>query len=319
MESGSVGPGHDQRLNGHGSVPVDISKFGSNPGTRASNGVVNDDTQIDPQRVGVALEDTGDEIVDISGPEDIKAAAQSVEDRIVDIEAARRVSVVSLVASIVVAVLGLGIGISENVLSLIGFGLECLLDGISSALVLWRFKVPKKRQHADVSAAERHCMERDARRERNSSVGIGVSFLCSAGLLILFAVIKLIVFNPNTAEHLEEERSGAYYSGWLSWPSCIIFGGLAIAKFRLSRSLQSQVLLKDALCSLLGAILAFICAVASIIEQVGSNWDQPANMEMVDIGASVLIALILAVEGARTLRHNLPKTGAWATDHQPMA
>lgn len=319
MESNFAGPRHDQSHNGFGSSPVDVNNFGSNPGTQASRGASNEHTQISPQCVGIALEDTCNEVIDVTGPTDIKLAAQSVEDRTDEIEAARRVSIGSLVASIVVALLGLAIGISKEVLSLVGFGLECLLDGISSALVLWRFKRPKQRQHVDASAAEQHSMERDARRERNSSMGIGASFVCSAVMLLLFAVLKLVAFDPYTAEHIEQEHLGAYYSGWLSWPSCIVFGGLAIAKFRLARVLQSQVLMKDALCSLLGAILAFICAVASFIEQAGRNWDQPANMEMVDIGASVLIALILAVEGARTLHHNLSQTGAWATDHQPMA
>jgi len=229
---------------------------------------------------------------------------------------ARQVSIVSLFASLFVAGLGLGIGLAEAVLSLVGFGLEALLDGISSALVLWRFKTPKQRQYADHEAAQDAKLFRDAKREHNSAIGIGVTFCSSGCLLLLSAAYKLLSWDPRDEEHMHEERTGAFFSALLAWPSTIIFGFLAYMKFSLSQSLASQVLRKDAMCSMLGAALAFICALASWAEQTEDS--NPTTMVLVDVIAGGLIALILVVEGGRTLRENVWDE-SWATQHQQMA
>jgi len=87
-------------------------------------------------------------------------------------------------------------------------------------------------------------------------------------------------------------------------------------KFSLATELQSQVLRKDALCSALGALLAFISAVAATIEEI--NWESPGIIELVDIIAGNIIAMILCLEGVRTLQHNLC-SDEWALEHQPMS
>mmetsp|Transcript_10838 Transcript_10838/g.19267 ORF Transcript_10838/g.19267 Transcript_10838/m.19267 type:complete len:295 (-) Transcript_10838:47-931(-) len=235
-------------------------------------------------------------------------------DDAAEVDAARKVSVASLAASIILALLAFSIGISENVLSVVGFGMEATLDGISSALVLWRFKKGKKRDFKDSEAAARAKEVRDGRRERNSSIGIGATFVVSAFLLLVSAAWKIFGWDPTTEEHVEEEHLGAMYTTLLSWPSAALFGFLAVWKFRLSKALGSQVLEKDALCSMLGALLALICAVAAAVEQ-GSESD-PKAVAGVDAAAGVLIAAILAFEGVRTLRHNL---SGWETSHQELA
>lgn len=229
---------------------------------------------------------------------------------------ARRVSLLSLGASLAVAFLAVGIGVAEETLSLVGFGGEALLDGISSVLVLWRFKIPKTRQDLDDASAIAQKQLRDVRRERNSSIGIGVIFVLYAVMLLVSAVIKLVSWDPDSPEHLAEEQKAELWGSALAWPSVFIFGGLAVAKLRLARALNSQVLQKDALCSGLGAMLALICGVAALIEQAAS--DSPKGVVVVDVGAGAIIALILWAEGVRTLYHNMDG-GAWASEHQPMS
>lgn len=243
-----------------------------------------------------------------------EAAANAQEDEARHTEHARLVSVLSLVASFLAAVLGLGIGYAEATLSLVGFGLEASLDGLSSALVLWRFKKPKQRQHRDDEAAAAFKVRRDAKRERNSSIGIGATFVASAALLLALAAYKLVSWDPHDLQHVVEEKDGANYSVLLSVPSAVVFGALALAKFRLARVLGSQVLEKDALCSVLGAGLALICSVAGIIEEFSGD---PDKMVMVDSVASAFIAVILLAEGSRTLWHNLG-TG-WQEEHRTLA
>eukprot|EP00931_Biecheleriopsis_adriatica_P063390 TRINITY_DN38380_c0_g1_i1.p1 TRINITY_DN38380_c0_g1~~TRINITY_DN38380_c0_g1_i1.p1 ORF type:complete len:193 (-),score=49.33 TRINITY_DN38380_c0_g1_i1:47-625(-) len=191
--------------------------------------------------------------------------------------------------------------------------MEATLDGISSALVLWRFKRGKQREFADSQAAAQAKEARDARRERNSSIGIGWTFVASAVLLFCSAAWKVLDWDPTTPEHIIQEHDGAVYTAALAWPSSVIFGSLAVWKFRLSRSLNSQVLRKDALCSVLGAVLALICAAAALVEQLAES--NPKAIAGVDATASSSIAFILLVEGVRTLKHNLMD---WQTEHREL-
>lgn len=223
------------------------------------------------------------------------------QDEARNTDAARVISLLSMGASLMAAALGLGIGFGEETLSLVGFGLEAALDGVSSALVLWRFKRGKVRQHRDAQEAECFKAERGARRERHSGVGIGGTFVALAVLLLILGACKLLAWDPEEEQHAHLEHYGANYSVMLSLPSAVIFGVLAMAKFRLSRLLRSHVLEKDALCSVLGAVLALIVGVAGLIEEASGN---PADMAIVDVAASTIIAIILLVEGLRTLRHN---------------
>merc|ERR1719277_1255728 len=203
----------------------------------------------------------------------------------------------------------------DKELALVGFGMEALLDALSSALVLWRFKKPKARQHKDEEAALRFQSARDLRRERNSSIGIGATFVMSSALLLLSAAVKLVAFDGADAAQAEAEIDGANWSLILSLPFAVIFGGLAYCKFQLAGALRSQVLRKDALCSLLGAALAGICACAGLAEEALS--ENAERMAAVDAVASAAIALILMAEGGRTLWHNLGS--AWEKEHQQMA
>lgn len=261
---------------------------------------------------GGNLEPQGKDIDDADG--DVRRRSQEHKD-LRDRTSAIMVSFLSLVASFLAAVLGLGIGICDKELALVGFGMEGLLDALSSVLVLWRFKRPKARQHADEEAALRFKAARDLRRERNSSVGIGATFVASSALLLLSAALKLAAFDGADLVQAEGERDGANWSLILSMPFAMIFGGLAYCKFQLAGALRSQVLRKDALCSLLGAALAGICAAAGLAEEVFV--ENPESMAAVDVAASGAIALILMAEGGRTLWHNLGS--GWEKEHQQMA
>jgi len=232
---------------------------------------------------------------------------------------ARQISLTSLGASLVVALLGLSLGVSEAALSLIGFGGEALLDAISSSLVLWRFKRPKRRSYKDSDHALSAKDARDARRERNSSIGIGWTFVFYGVGLFISAVWKVTTWDPETSEHKAEERSAAMYGALLAWPSAAVFGVLAATKWRLAGQLGSQVLAKDALCSALGTVLALICGIAALIEQAAE--DNPVGAMAVDASAGLMIAVILFVEGARTLWHNLVSNGNGSAEaaHRPFS
>merc|ERR1719335_47616 len=119
-----------------------------------------------------------------------------------------------------------------------------MLDCVSSLLVFWRFKQAKVRNFSDKGDALKHKLERDAKRERNSSLGIGITFIALACVLCSSAIWKLRRWDPYAAGHLKKEHSAADLGNAIAWPSVLIFGGLAVAKVALSRKLRSGVLWK---------------------------------------------------------------------------
>lgn len=233
------------------------------------------------------------------------------------IRRARCVSILSVAASIIVAILGLGIGIAEEALTLVGFGGEALLDSLSSGLVLWRFKRPKKRTYLDAEAELQSKLDRDERRERNSSIFIAVVFVFYAFVLLISSGCKWWYWDPETAEHSQEERAAALYGSLLAWPCAVIFGSLSVVKWRLARALSSKVLREDAICSILGAVLALVCAIAALVEEaLEGDADGLEQIMMVDVSFTCLIAIILLFEGAHTLYKLVPHR---SEEHKPLA
>mmetsp|Transcript_6355 Transcript_6355/g.10758 ORF Transcript_6355/g.10758 Transcript_6355/m.10758 type:complete len:367 (+) Transcript_6355:64-1164(+) len=232
------------------------------------------------------------------------------------IDRARCVSKFSVAASVIVALLGLSLGFAEQALTLVGFGGESLLDAVSSALVLWRFKRPKKRSYLDADAEMQGKLDRDERRERNSSMGIAFLFVLYSVMLLTSSACKWWFWDPETAEHSQEERAAALYGSLLAWPCAVIFGSLAVVKWKLARTLDSKVLEKDALCSLLGAVLAFICAIAALVEEaLEGDAEGLEKIMLVDVSFSAAIACILLFEGAHTLYKLVPTS----EEHRPLA
>lgn len=204
------------------------------------------------------------------------------------------VSWLSVFASIVIAIFSFSIGINDGVLSLVGLGLEMVLDAISSLLVLWRFKNPKKKKFTDVEAALAKKLQRDALRERNSTIGIMIVFIVFGFALAVKSLIKLTHGHPadRDEDYLE---TGAVYSVWITACAAIVFGVLTIAKYELARRSGSTVLMKDAICSALGVILSLVVFFCSLFEEEGFWYADPV--------AALVIALMMFVEAFRTWRH----------------
>ena len=59
------------------------------------------------------------------------------------------------------------------------------------------------------------------------------------------------LFTWRHAEHEREDKETATFSEIIAWPCFFLFGGFGIFKMQLSRELKSEVLKKDAVCSVL--------------------------------------------------------------------
>lgn len=228
------------------------------------------------------------------------------DDDMRHIQQAKMVSWMSLVVSLLVGVVGLSTGLRDGALAILGLGGETLLDAVSSAMVLWRFKTAKPRHFQDAEEAARRKARRDELRERRSSLGIGWAFVCFAIFLLLLAAQHVVVAGTEKPEDVALEEEGANIAAILSWPCIVLFGAMAWFKHHLAAQLQSEVLKQDAVCSAFGAVLALITGVAGVLEEIFTrSGSDSLAFGLVDPVASSCIAILILREGVHTIRNNL--------------
>ena len=144
------------------------------------------------------------------------------------------ISWVSLALTAAAFVIGLAVATSSNSSATLGFALENAVDGISSALVLWRFWGGGH----SIPVAELEL------REKRASVGIAIAF-------VVLAVTVSGTASAHIAEHSVPGNVAALLG--VSAPSVVVFAVLGVVKLHLGFATHSPSLKKDAACSLCGA------------------------------------------------------------------
>lgn len=141
------------------------------------------------------------------------------------------------------------------------FGLENLVDFLSSCVVLWRFFAPASL----TDALEQKLKQREER------ASIAISFLMVLlGICILSASISDI-------RRGQEALVQANTTLALTFLSVLLLGTLTIIKFRYASKLDSSSLYKDGQCSLIGTFLALALFVntAMVIGNPSVWWIDP--------------------------------------------
>jgi len=160
-------------------------------------------------------------------------------------------------------------------LSLIGFGVNAVVDSSVSCLLVWRF----------TAEAAGHSNRAD-RVERAALRLAGVAFSVIALYLLVQGGRSLL-----QSRHAESSLFGIAEAV----AALAVLPVLALAKFRLSRALRSPALRADSFLTASGVALAAF-ALASLVLQraLGWWWADPVS--------ALLIAVVLAAEGFRSLR-----------------
>jgi divalent metal cation (Fe/Co/Zn/Cd) transporter len=137
------------------------------------------------------------------------------------------------------------------------YGLENLVDFISSVVVLWRFYAP------GTLTEEREKVLRQ--REARAAVAIS-GIIVVMGLSILASAIAELRTAVTTGDEDDmEDASGLRVLVAISFLSIWIFSVMAILKLRYARKLDSESLRKDGLCSIIGVFLSLVIFVHSLI------------------------------------------------------
>ncbi|CAJ1950798.1 unnamed protein product [Cylindrotheca closterium] len=134
---------------------------------------------------------------------------------------------------------------------LLVYGLENVVDFISSAVVLWRFYAP-----GELTKARE--LELASREER---AGVAVSFLI---LLLGCLVVPAAVGDLEEGAPTDQEVDAALELVMIiSFLSVTIFTSLTYLKLKYARILNSESLHKDGLCSVIGLLLSTLIFITS--------------------------------------------------------
>jgi divalent metal cation (Fe/Co/Zn/Cd) transporter len=160
-------------------------------------------------------------------------------------------------------------------LSLIGFGINAVVDSSVSSLLVWRFR-SEERGHA----------ERAMRLERSAVRVAGAAFT----IIALYLTVRAVVALAN-----REHASSSLFGIAEALGSLVVLPYLAVRKYRLSVRLGSRALRADSLLTVSGVALASIALVGLILQRAAGWW-------WADPVAALVIAVFLAVQGAGALR-----------------
>ena len=202
----------------------------------------------------------------------IAAGSAGDDARTGDLRRAVLLSAVSVAWSGAVGLLAAYVAFATNALSLLGFGVDAVIDAVASVTLIWRFRIESTQPG------------RAAAVEKVAERIVGVALLALGAYLIYGAIAAL-------AAHARPEASSAALV--ILAASIVVLPGLARAKFVVARNLQSGALRLDSLLTAVAAVLALTSLLSLAAQAVG--------FAAADAIAALVVAAIIVREGAASL------------------
>lgn len=173
--------------------------------------------------------------------------------------------------------------ISTGSLSLIGFGINAVVDSSVSVLLVWRF-------HAE----DRGHVERAERAEARAEHLAGIAFVLIAIYLAIQSTRALLDSGTSETTGFGIAEAAA---------SLLVLPFLARAKYALAMRIGSRALRADSLLTASGVSLSAVALAALVVQsELGWWW--------ADSVGALAIAAILAWQGSLTLRQHASSTSA---------
>ena len=197
-----------------------------------------------------------------------------MQGRARDLSHATRLSLVSILWSGIVGAIATLAALQSGALSLLGFGVNALIDASASAALVWRFAV-------EVRAARRaEQVERAAERV------VGAA-LCALGIYLIAGSVQALAEGAHPA--------GSELGVGLLCASLLVQPPLAFLKRRVAIRLRSGALRADSFLTAIGALLALLSLAGLVATSaLGVGW--------ADAIAALAVGLIVLREGALSLR-----------------
>jgi divalent metal cation (Fe/Co/Zn/Cd) transporter len=190
-----------------------------------------------------------------------------------DLTRALRLSGLSIVWSGVAGSIAVYAALVSGSLSLLGFGVDAVIDSIASIVLVWRFSVEARQPH------------RAERVETAAERVVGVALIALA-LYLGFGAIRALMAQAHPETSL--------ISLGLLLASAVVLPPLAIAKYRVAARLGSGALRADSILTAVAAILAVISLASLVAAQSLGLW-------WADAIAALIVGLIVLREGWSSL------------------
>jgi divalent metal cation (Fe/Co/Zn/Cd) transporter len=185
-----------------------------------------------------------------------------------------RLSVFTVAWNLLFGSLAIVVATATGSSSLVGFGLDAVVDAAASVVLVWRFR------------EERTDEERAQRIEGVALRVVGVALVSAATYVAVRSIDALV-------HHAGPEAST--FARVLAGASAVVLPFLATAKYRVAARLRSSALRADAILTAAAGLLAIISLAAAALDGLGLWW--------ADAVAALLIAAFLLVEGGRSILH----------------
>jgi divalent metal cation (Fe/Co/Zn/Cd) transporter len=197
-----------------------------------------------------------------------------VNDRGRLLRSAARISALSCAVSMVIGAIAIALGTRDSSLALVAFGLESLVDGAASAVLVWRFGAEARRPH------------HGARLEQRVSRLIG-GVLMVVAIYLVAAAVRSLITGP--------EAHVSSVSVALAAASLAVLPWIAFRKLSLARRLGSRSLRADGVLTLGGAVLAAMTLAAILLTRL-------LGFEAADPVSALVVAAALLSEAWRAVR-----------------
>ncbi|HEX8100431.1 MAG TPA: cation transporter [Actinomycetota bacterium] len=196
-----------------------------------------------------------------------------MKDRSALLKSAVRVSALSTFVSLTLAVAAIALALGSSSLALLAFGLESLVDGSASAILVWRF------------GAEGRIPERGSHVESRARRVVGVVLLV-VGLYLLGAAVRSLIVGARSHPSTEGILVTA--------AALLVLPALAYRKLVLARGLGSRALRADGLLTAGGAALAAVTLLAVVVARY-------VSVAAADPAAAIIVGVVLLREAVAAL------------------
>lgn len=177
-------------------------------------------------------------------------------------------------------------GLAGGALALVAFGLDSVIDGSASAVLVWRLRTELRGSAGGADGGDDGNGAAADGAERLATRAVGAAMLAAAGYVLVQAIRTLASGTAARTEPVALVLLAA---------SVLVLPGLGVLKLRLARVLGSTALRGDGVLSAAGAALALVALVGAGAQSWwGWWWSDPV--------AALLIAVFIVREGIRTLR-----------------
>lgn len=184
-------------------------------------------------------------------------------------------SVISIFLNLIMAIAAFVIAAMRDSAATYAFGADCLLDLISSAILLWRFF-----GNEDHEATE---------KERKACITLGILFVTSAIAVICKASVDIVQMDKPVTFH------ALYILAVFGTTTCFL---MAIIKIVLAKLVNSASLMLDAVNSVISGMLALVIILSDTVYHMNNDiWYLEPTM-------SIILSALLVLYGIKVIVDN---------------